>query len=380
MRHAIVGIGLLLVLGFLALSSTSVIQFQSTVAPIALEQGAEVLTKEYISKKLTIDRIYGSMTGPYDKFTAQLEEGGTPEAVWIKNIDFIVLDADGKEEASGKNFCHGQFFFDDMQEFSAVNEQRFHRSRTLPRKVFTGIQGQLDLPLPEGFGFPLYTDEKFELVTMAFNLEPDIEPFDMRIKTRISYVRDKDTNGQMRALGKSAIDITLPLSEDTFETEGTHSAYFVKMDEEFSTGRHASKQANLRNIGNDLKGTNHFYVTPGRHEYKYQLMGTDIVPFNTTVHMMVGHLHPYGELVEITDLTTNELLFTSYALQNPNFYYVQNMTSYSSSEGIAFYLDHEYEYRAVYNNTSDKDIDAMAVLYFYFYDKAFEREMVVDAT
>lgn len=63
MRRAIVGIALLLVLGFVA-TSTSLVQFHSSVGPHLLENGAPLLSKDYISALLTIDGIYPSMTGP----------------------------------------------------------------------------------------------------------------------------------------------------------------------------------------------------------------------------------------------------------------------------------------------------------------------------
>jgi hypothetical protein len=365
----------ILVIVVAAVQATSYGVFSSNVT----SPSPEVFIKDFISKPLSIDKIYPSMRGPYDKVIAVLDEVSDPEPVWIKNMEFIPLDNDGNEQPSDKHLCHGQVLFDDMKDFSETNSMGFHRDRTLPRKVFTGVQGQLDLPLPEGFGIPVYTDEPLEVVMMAFNLDPELEPFDMRVKTRVSYIKDSDTTEPMKALGKSAIDITLPISDEAFhDKKSGHSACGVTLDDQLLTGRHAvDSTANLRNIGNGQKGTNHFLVEPGLHEYKYQIDGSAIVPFDTTVHMITGHLHPYGDFLELTDLTTGEVVFVSHALPNEEFHYVQQMTSYSSAEGIPFFVDHEYEYRAVYDNTSDKEIDAMAVMYFYFHDKVFDREFAV---
>jgi len=369
-RYGIIFLGSLVVLVLI-----KTVTLQSSLLPA--ERSAKVFVKDFISKPLVVDGIFPSMRGPYDKVYGQLEPDSVAEPVWIKNIDFIAVDIDGNDHKSDKHLCHGQLLFDDMNEFTKTNEQQYHRNRTLPRKVFTGIQGQLDLPLPDGFGIPVFTNESLELITMAFNLDPEVEPFAMRVKTQVSYIRDSDVSGNMRALGKSAIDITLPISDEAFTGNGNHSACGVTLDDQLQTGRHAvDSTANLRNIGEGQKGTNHFLVSPGIHEYKYQLSGKDIVPFDTTVHMILGHLHPYGDFLEIKDLTTDEVLYVSHALPNEEFHYVQNMTSYSSSIGIPFFVDHEYEYRAVYDNTSDKDIDAMAVMYFYFHDKVFDKQIM----
>ncbi len=39
---------------------------------------------------------------------------------------------------------------------------------------------------------------------------------------------------------------------------------------------------------------------------------------------------------------------------------------YSSVEGFRVYPDHEYEMEAFYDNTTQHDVDAMAVIYLYF--------------
>ncbi|MDA0376621.1 MAG: hypothetical protein O3A80_04940 [bacterium] len=377
MRRIFTNLGTFIILGVSVSTVVVLAQLNSNTVLHSPEYGAKVFTKDFISKTLVIDDIYPSMRGPYDKVYGAIEPDSPPEPIWIKNIDFIAIDMDGRDHLTDKHLCHGQLLFEDMKEFSNTNAERFFRERTLPRKVFTGIQGQLDLPLPDGFGIPVYSDETLEFITMAFNLDPEVEPFDMKVKTQVSYIKDSDTNGKMRSLGKSAIDITLPISHEAFTGNGNHSACGVTLDDQLQTGRHAvDSSANLRDIGEGQKGTNHFLVAPGIHEYKYQIDGSEIVPFDTTVHMILGHLHPYGDFLEIKDLTTNEVLFVSHALPNEKFHYVQNMTSYSSPIGIPFFVDHKYEYRAVYDNTSDQDIDAMAVMYFYFHDKVFDRENI----
>ena len=45
---------------------------------------------------------------------------------------------------------------------------------------------------------------------------------------------------------------------------------------------------------------------------------------------------------------------------------IANITSYSSEEGFPVKKDHVYEIEAVYNNTTDQDVDAMAMMFLYF--------------
>ena len=43
--------------------------------------------------------------------------------------------------------------------------------------------------------------------------------------------------------------------------------------------------------------------------------------------------------------------------------------NYSSDEGFPLYKDHVYEIEALYNNTTDHDVDAMAMMVLYYYPK-----------
>ncbi len=52
------------------------------------------------------------------------------------------------------------------------------------------------------------------------------------------------------------------------------------------------------------------------------------------------------------------------------------MDYYSSEEGIPVFADHEYELVSVYDNSSGKPQDSMAVMYIYMLDQQFDREQV----
>ena len=45
---------------------------------------------------------------------------------------------------------------------------------------------------------------------------------------------------------------------------------------------------------------------------------------------------------------------------------IAHIPAYSSREGFRIHPDHEYEMEAFYDNTSQVDVDAMAVIYLYF--------------
>ena len=89
---------------------------------------------------------------------------------------------------------------------------------------------------------------------------------------------------------------------------------------------------------------------------------------DSTAHYIAAHLHPYGESLELIDLTTGESVFRATAHNYPDQVAVENITHYSSVEGLPIYHDHDFEIVAVYNNTTSQDVDSMAVMYLYVHD------------
>ena len=67
-------------------------------------------------------------------------------------------------------------------------------------------------------------------------------------------------------------------------------------------------------------------------------------------------------------LTTGESLFKATASNFPNRIAVEEITHYSSRDGLRINRSHEHEIVAIYNNTTRQEIDSMAVMYLYLRD------------
>ncbi len=118
-------------------------------------------------------------------------------------------------------------------------------------------------------------------------------------------------------------------------------------------------------------------VPPGRHEYRHVIHEGLRIPYDeTTIHVVTGHLHPYGESIELRDATENKSLFKARAETAKDRVALTLLEAYTSAEGFPVYTDHQYEIVSVYDNTTDHDVDAMAVLYLYFYEKSFDRARI----
>jgi hypothetical protein len=89
------------------------------------------------------------------------------------------------------------------------------------------------------------------------------------------------------------------------------------------------------------------------------------------LHYATAHLHPYGESLELYDLTTSQSVLKIQAEDFRDKVGVMRMGEFQSTSGIVVDPAHQYELRAEYNNTTSKDVDAMAILYLYLLENDF---------
>jgi hypothetical protein len=97
------------------------------------------------------------------------------------------------------------------------------------------------------------------------------------------------------------------------------------------------------------------------------------LPFDTTLHYVAVHLHPFAETLELIDLTAKKTVYKARTRQADKGIGLAHVDSFSSEEGIPLYKGHEYEIVSVYNNTSGEDQDSMAVMNLYLFDKEFKK-------
>ena len=113
-------------------------------------------------------------------------------------------------------------------------------------------------------------------------------------------------------------------------------------------------------------------MKPGREVNRTLATNWMSVPFDTTVHYIAVHLHPFAESLELLDLTTGNTIFHSQVRNTPERIGLEHVEYFSSPEGIRVYKGHEYELVSVYNNTTDVDQDSMAVMFLYMLDKELQ--------
>ena len=107
--------------------------------------------------------------------------------------------------------------------------------------------------------------------------------------------------------------------------------------------------------------TNHWMVPPGTQKTRTRF--DDLVAVDSTVHYVAVHMHNHGRYMRMTDVSTGEVLWQSDVEYEKCRVQIKKIPFYSSAEGFPMYANHEYEFEALYDNTTDHDVDAMAMIY-----------------
>lgn len=334
-----------------------------------------VQRREIVSKPYHIDAIYASMFGPSSFDHARLVEGDDLELVWITGYKTEVVDAETRGSMSQEFMCHANLDFDAKTYYS-----HFSKAPPLSGRVFTLSQGQQEIHFPPGMGIPIRSDLELSLATQVLNLNLDKVDLNVRHRVEIEFVRDRDLDAYRAA--NPGWDVT-PLYQTAvqgFKALENARYYGVPHDqaneEELGGGCSVGRSAVDGDVDEDAHGqkfTAHWVVPPGTEENRTNVTRFLNLPYDTTVYYIATHLHPFSESLTLNDLTTKKQVYQSTVRLSKDKIGIDEVDVYSSFEGIPLYKAHEYELVSRYNNTSDKEVDSMAVLYFYARDVHFDR-------
>ena len=333
---------------------------------------------EVVSKPYTLDKIYLSMTGPSGNHpVTSLLPHEKPQLVWLTGLRTEVLDADSRQTISPEFCCHANLTFDPQRISPEKHNAEFANSTHMDWRFFTLVPGRLQESLPAGFGMPVLSDTPLDFFTMSLNLNVPDHAVKVRFKTTIDFVRNADVTTPMKPLFRRSLYVVQPLAGSGME----HMKMCVSMShpgegcvEPMATNATAgvvsTKDGVQGQFGNDV--TYHWMVPPGRHSYRVKITANQWnVAASTTLHYATAHLHPYGESLELFDLTTAQSVLKIAAEDFRDKVGVAHMGEFQSERGLVINPAHQYELRAEYNNTSSASVDAMAILYLYLLENDF---------
>ncbi|MEQ1504245.1 MAG: hypothetical protein ABMB14_18530 [Myxococcota bacterium] len=354
----------------LALIACSGLSDPSTPGAIAATaKTPTVFTKTILSKPYTIDKKYASMRGPYGFDDVRLTDADKPELLWIVGYKTTVVDADSSGVMSQEFMCHANLDFEAKDYYD-----RFPTAPPVSGRVFTLSQGQQDIRFPEGFGIPVTSDLPISLATQVLNLNIDKpDGLHVRHKVDIYYVKDVDVQGEMVPLFQGAAEGFKALGEAKhYGFTPEEVAQMDAMGSGCSVGSPAiSGDSDDDSVGQ--KFTAHWIVPPGKEVNVTNVTRFLNLPYDTTVHYIAVHLHPFAQRLVLKDLTADKIVFDAKVTPSPGRVGIDAVDHYSSVDGMPMYKSHQYELTSYYDNTSDHEVDSMAVMYMYMRDKNFEK-------
>jgi hypothetical protein len=370
---------------------------EPSVSASAAVAAPKVYEKVLLSPVWDVEQIYRSMQGPSETDTFALGSDKL-ELLWIVGFEATMVEPDGTSEAPQEFMCHTNLDMDPTSHRELFAEQ----DKNVSGRLFTLSQGQYRIDLPAGFGIPVLSSEVLSINTQVLNLNMKEGKRRVRHRVVMRYVRDVDVPAPYKALfpvgafglklltgpdGRfgvdaqgtpqpSAVASVAPQASTAPKPKGAphhdHGAHHDG-DEHASClpGESASNASFDDGKGREFTG--HWVVKPGREVNHTRVTGLMDLPWDTTLHYVAVHLHPFAETLELIDKTTGKTVYKAKTRQFDKGIGLAHVDFFSSEAGVPLYKDHEYEIVSVYNNTTSEDQDSMAVMNLYVIDKEFDK-------
>jgi hypothetical protein len=284
-----------LIAGFLAASGTLAADLLTGFVPSQIKSGYGTVSQvEFATPLIELEADVLAHHMPRAMMNFRFAE-----PVWVVAYETEILDAQGKTPREN-HLCHT--FFGDQRVMQSESQE----IRGLYSDAFTP-----EMKLPDGFGVHMAAEETLHWMPMFNNRGP--EPFRVRMKVRLSVIRDEDVTKPLRPLYSTLRSVQVP------------HIYFVK---------------------------------PGRDE-----RGADFkLPHEARIHFMGTHLHPHGVSVELTDVAKRKRIWLGARQANGS----GHMETFSSAEGYLVPAGSALRVSAIYDNTTKAPVDAMAGIYLLY--------------
>jgi cyclophilin family peptidyl-prolyl cis-trans isomerase len=349
-----------LVLCLLALATTPL---------LAVEQ--QVLSKVY-----PIVKKYKSMEGPTGAQTVYLGERAHPELLWLTAIKTEVVGADGKTLKSPELMCHMNVDIDPMKHKALFNLQRNPAARLMT--ISQGMRvpgGGFASHLPEGFAFPVASNEPLYVMTQVLNHNIE-HPKNLRVRHRVTfeYLRDRDMTQRPIALFNLPASGMVQMSDNPLALTSSMQAPSEPHGASCLVGMRAPNAAGMNSDYIDPQGrhmTGHWVVPPGKQVNASDATWFMAIPYDIKLHYAAVHLHPFAQSLTLRDSTTGTDIFKAQAFNPPNRVGLSRVDSFVSLPGVALYKDHKYEMVSVYDNPTSQNADSMASIFMGVSDPEF---------
>jgi hypothetical protein len=306
------------------------------------------------------------MQGPSELLRVFLTDSTAHDLLWVVGYDAAIVDADSRAPMSAEYMCHSNMDLD-----LARHRQNFPGTRFPTRRIFTLSEGQVAVRLPDGYGIPIRADEPLKVTAQVLNHNHHGAPIRVRQRITVHFVRDRGLRRPLTPLYQTAVTTLVRLDgpEGGYGTPVADAEHHHHAEPE---GVAADTSPYRDKSGRAFAG--HWVVKPGR-----EVRHTAVSPWldltsDQTIRFASVHLHPFGESLELRDLTSGPTVLASRATNHAERIGLAHVEQFALPHGLALHKDHQYDLVSTYDNTSGANRTAMAVMYLYVEDRIRPRE------
>jgi len=336
-----------------------------------------------LSDVYPIVKKYKSMEGPQGQQTVYLGDREKPELVWLTAIRTEVVAADGKTLASPELMCHMNVDIDAERHKALFNLKRWPAARLITLSQGMRVPGgAFEARLPEGFAFPLSTNEPLLVMTQVLNHNIE-HPKNLNVRHRVTFefVRDRDLKERPVAVFNLGVSGMVQLTENSVPTAILPVA---ESDHHGPTCLIGQRAPNAMGMGSDYVDpqgkhlTGHWVVPPGKQVNENDVTWFMNLPYDTKLHYAAVHLHPFAQSLTLRDTTTDTEIFKATAKNPKGRVGLERVDAFISVPGVPMYKDHKYELISVYNNPTKQNADSMASMFLALDDPEFAPPTTMD--
>lgn len=306
--------------------------------------------------------LYKSMEGPKSDQYVTINND-EEELLWLTSFKTNVYTSNEKTKLSNDFVCHTNFEFRAAEHYNRWDlTHRINKHYPRITSISNGIE---EFELPEGFGFPVYSNEKLFLNAQALNHNISDSSFHIKHKIEIEFI--KDQNKRLIPLAPQTIYMMLPFDANNPFSGPTEAMPNACIPVE--TKNHTYQDKN----GNPLSG--HWIIPPGKQQYTFNTSAQLAIKDSIRLHQITAHLHPFAERFILKDKTNDTIIYDCISENYLHKTGLKNTPGFFSKNGIWLYKNHSYEMILDVNNTSGVDQEMMGSMAIFYYDNELEEKL-----
>jgi len=315
----------------------------------------------FTTPTFVISNLYKSMEGPKsDQYLAI--DNSTEELLWLTSFKTAAFLSDESTRMPNDFVCHTNFEYRDAEHYNRWNlTERINKQYPRITSISNGIEA---FELPEGFGFPVFSNERIFLNAQALNHNVTDSIFNIKHKIEMGFIKHGEK--PLKALQPKTLYMMFPFDMDNPYAGPTDKLPNACIPVE--TKNHTYYD----NMGNPLSG--HWLFSPGRHHYTFNATQQLSIKDSIRLHQITSHLHPFAERLQLVDRTKNTVIYNCESENFEDKIGLKSTPTFTSTEGVWLYENREYEMTLEVNNTTNTDQEMMASMAIFYYDEEMTKK------